>query len=82
MKKPIMNIITRTVHLKNIFVHVPSNKSGHVTKVHYFEKPIHFLLLVSTDFLYVPSSEFSLALHNKLQSLTATRQSTLVDTVL
>jgi hypothetical protein len=35
----------------------------------------------STDCLCVPSSEFSLGLHKKLQSLTTTRKSTLVDRV-
>ena len=45
-----------------MFVLVPRNKSGHMKNVHYFEEPINFLVL-STDCLCGPSSEFSLALH-------------------
>jgi len=44
MKKPIMKIINRILHLQTIFVLVPRNKSGHMNNLHCFEKPINFLV--------------------------------------
>jgi len=62
-----------------MFVLVPRNKSGHMNDVHYLDEPINFLV-VPTEILYMKSSEFSLALLKKLQSLTTTKKSTHVYT--
>ena len=38
-------IINRILHVKTIFVLVPRNKGGHMNNLHYFEKPMNFLLV-------------------------------------